>query len=166
MQIQILRNDGPVPNISELPQFISRIETFKTFDKTDVHIHHEDIQFLFSSQTSSVASAEFSLTFVLMGSLKDLIPDVCSSLPPLTRFKCLTLREHRYRRKGIGNTPLQEILCSFTTVTKYIHIQIHGGKCIACMEGLSEERATAMLPVAAKGLAGHPVTLHRWEVDE
>jgi hypothetical protein len=202
MEIRFPQSNEPVSTISELPRFISRIETFETFDQADMHIHYEDVQFIFSLQTSSVAGAELSLTFVPMGRLEfidNLTPVVCSFLPPLSRFKRLTLREHRLQVPGFPtnlwrmdyrDTPMQEILYSFTAVTS-LFISKFMATCVSrSMEGLPEERATAMLPalrdifvaelqiqgernqgaiqefIAAKGLAGHSVTLHRWEVND
>src|SRR6266852_9871716 len=130
--------------------------------------------------------------------IEDLTPVFCSFLPPLSRLTCLTLREHRLQvpffptnlwGTDYRDTPMQEILCSFTAVTN-LFISKFMAACVSrCMEGLSEERATAMLPalrnifvaelqiqgeptqgaiqefIAAKGLAGHSVTLHHWEVN-
>jgi hypothetical protein len=85
------------------------------------------------------------------------------------------------------DTPTREILNSFTAVTNIFISELMAPGVSLIMEGLSEERAVVMLPalrnifveglqrqekatrgairefVAAKGLAGHPVTLHRWE---
>jgi F-box-like len=197
MEIKFPRSNEPVSNMSELPRFISRIETFGTFDQADIYMHSEDIQFVFSSQTSSVASAELSLTFLPRGQhcgLEYLTPIVCSFLPPLSRFKCLVLREHRSPLSSWlednGIIPLQEILYSFTAVTNLFICRYTAANVSRSMKGLSEERTTAMLPalrnifvaelqkqeerthsaiqkfIAAKGLAGYPVTLHLWEVDD
>ena len=95
---KVPRSNEPVSNISGLPRFISRIETFEKCDRADIHILYKDAQFVFSLQTSSVLDAELSLIFKRMetpGSAEDLTPVVCSSLPPLSRFKSLTLRERR-----------------------------------------------------------------------
>ena len=198
MDIQFPRSNEPVSNLSELPRFISCIEAFETFDQVDINLLYEDIHFIFSPQTSSAASAELILIFVPMTSrfLDDLTPVVCSFLPPLSRFKRLRLREHRFPcpiwnpwASDTRNTPMQEILYPFTAVTDIFISEYMVTKVSRCMEGLSEERTTAMLPalrnifvaklqsqekctndaiqefIAAKGLAGHPVTLHPWEDD-
>jgi hypothetical protein len=201
MDIMFSGYDEPVSNISELPRFISRIETFETFDKADIHNRDfGNIEFIFSKQASSVAGAELSLTFNQPGEpdlssetdddLSDLTPVVCSFLPPLSRFKYLMLHEHREGTSSnvdIGDTPMDEILYSFTAVTN-IFISESMATSVSCsMKGLSEERATVMLPalrnifvaglqrqgkrtrraikkfIAAKRFVGHPVTLHRWE---
>jgi hypothetical protein len=161
MQIKFPWSNEPVSNLPELPRFISRIETFETFDQADIHIHYEDIQLVFSLQTSSVAAAELSLTFLPMGLIEDLTPVVCSFLPPLSRFKCLTLYEHRYTEPpylwggDIGDTPLQEILYSFTAVTNIFISKYTATSVSRSMEGISEEKTTAMLPVhTAKYLRG------------
>jgi F-box-like len=61
MEIRFPRSNEPVSNSSELPRFISRIEKLETFDQADIHIHYsQDIQFVFSSRTSPIASAELS----------------------------------------------------------------------------------------------------------
>jgi hypothetical protein len=197
MEIGFLQCNEPVSNISELPRFISRIEKFETFDQADIYICYGNIQFEFSSQTSSVAGAELSMTFLPMGNpelLEDLTPVVCSFFPPLSHFKCLTLYEHRgpqsklLRGGDIRDTPMQRILYSFTAVTDLFISKYMATNVSRSVEGLSEERTTAMLPalrnifvaeferqaertqgaiqefIAAKGLAGRPVTFHRWEV--
>jgi len=199
MLIEFLRCNEPVSNISELPRFISRIEKFETFDQASMYINYGKIQFDFSSQTSSVAGAELSLIFLPMGNpklLEDLTPVVCSFLPPLSRFKRLTLHEYRGSQPALlwgreirdRDTPMQRILYSFTAVTDLFISKYMATNVSRSMEGLSEERTTAMLPalrnifvaefqrqaertqgtiqefIAAKGLAGRPVTLHRWKV--
>jgi hypothetical protein len=189
----VIKCPWPFSNISELPRFISRIKTFETFDQAIVHIHREDIQFVFSLQTSSVAGAELSLTFepVVPEFIEDLPPVVCSLLPPLSRFNCLMLHEHRnpdFPIQNIANIPMEEILYSFTGVTNIFISKFMATSVSQGME-LSQagERATEMLPalrnifvaelrgqeecthsaiqqfIAAKGLAGRPVTLHPWE---
>jgi hypothetical protein len=156
MDIQFPRSNGPVSNLSELPRFISRIEAFETFDQADINLLYEDIQFVFSPQTSSVASAELVLIFVPMTPrfLDDLTPVVCSFLPPLSRSKRLTLRDYRYPCPwvpnlwdgDIGNTPMQEILYSSTAVTDIFISEYMATSASRCMEGLSKERTIAMVP--------------------
>jgi len=70
MEIRFFRSNEPVLTISELPRFISRIGTFETFDQADIHIHYEDVQFIFSLQTSSVASPELSSQWGDLNTLK------------------------------------------------------------------------------------------------
>ena len=178
-----------VSNISELPQFISRIESFGTFDKADVRNHYsEAIEFIFSKQASKIAGAEPSSTFtplanslnvVSIDNLSQSTQVVSTFLPPLSRIKCLTLH--------IGATSMQEILHLFTAVTNMFISKIMATSVSLSMEGAFEGRATVMLPalrniyvaelqkqgkrtrraiqefIAAKGLAGHHVNLHHWE---
>jgi hypothetical protein len=201
MEIMFPRSDEPVSNISELPQFVSRIESFETFDKADI-VHDRDFggfKFIFSKQASSVVGAGLTLTFRPSERphlIEDLTPVVHSFLPPLlSRFKSLTIGKHRhsdlfssgYMNINIGDTSMEQILYSSAAVTN-IFISGSMATTVSCsMKGLSEERATVMLPalrnifvaelqrqgkrtlgaiqqfIAVKGLVGCPVTLHCWE---
>lgn len=177
---------------SELPRFISRIEAFKTSDQVNIHLRDTGIQLVFSSQNSSVTSAELTLTEPMD------YPSTlsfCSSLPPLSHLKCLTLREHQcpaWDWDLLGNASLHEIFDSFTAVRNVFISKNLAENVSSCMgedEDSEEEETTEMLPalqnifveelqrqseyfqqniqrfIAAKRLAGQPVNLRHWEVD-
>lgn len=179
--------------ISQLPQFISRIEKFKALSQAHIIVSTYSVDVKLTPQTGT-----FDRTTLMLGiscgetdwQLSSMAQLCSSSLHPLTMLEHLNISTDQYLRpqwqEDIDNTQWLEVLHPFPAVKNLYLSEDLALRVAPTLKELAEEAAADVLPtlqslfleglqssgpvqeaighfVTARQLSDHPVTVDRWE---
>jgi hypothetical protein len=145
---RIIFFDQSIFTISQLPLFIGRTGMFEELSQADIALHYDFAQVTLSPQKGTADRTMLALEVLCVtpqGQISSLV-QVCSSLPLLSNFGRLDIRENRYRRPlwedDVDNSRWLDVLRPF-----------------AAVEGLylTQELALRLAPILRE-LAGASVT--------
>jgi hypothetical protein len=176
-------------DIPQFTQFISRTPTMEAFDKATVVLSDDGVTIKLSLSTLDGRGLEVGISCGMPDWQLSFLEQVCtSSLPPLSVLDDLYIYNHRSLGGDIDNSSWLEILHPFTAV-KNLYLSEANAPCIMpALQELVAGRVTEVLlnlqnifveefqpsgPVqegigkfiAARQLAGHPITVSRWDKD-
>jgi len=142
-------------DILQLPKFLRRTETFTALDRAEVVLETSTINVKLPLK---IATVDTALGFKLEISCRALdwqlssLAQVCElCLPSLSNLEHLDIREHPDTQPlwqdDMEDTQWLELLQTFVTV-KNLYLSNKVASCVSpALQGLSEERATDMLPM-------------------
>jgi hypothetical protein len=170
-------------DISELPQFIRRINAFEISDQASICTYPNEVWFTFSQKTTIGAK----LTIIFMGAISSLLRVCCASLPS-HQFERLEIRQHqRIRPIWEVENELPGHSPRFSAVKNLFLNKCAAENAGSTLKACPKERVSEVFPAlqhifveelqpgtrnqkairrfaTARRLAGLPVTLHNWEM--
>jgi hypothetical protein len=179
-----------IPNISQLHQFIDRMDRYKTFTHAKVLIRPWDVQAMFESPANLgldityIMSEASDLPIVSMTRLFEQLLTITSQVEQLA-FHEFAIEEEEWQYL-VGDSQWLRLLNPFVSVKSLYVSEALGPFVASALKKLTEERVTEVLPrldnlfleglgssnfleetiesfVRMRQLSGHPVILRRWE---